>query len=160
MAKNFRPSKRESRIISEIETSREKERRNAIYNVKEHIETLSNNLAMKLVENKLIDTNNKDAIEEQMAAALEKLTRSDEFEIDYQIAPFRRLVSSPNIVSLYMTAFILEKLINHKDVEDIYGTDEEIYLCVDEQVSKNIAKMKGTDDKEKNRVDQPVFKNE
>jgi ribosomal protein L17 len=156
MAKNFRPSKRESRIISEIETSREKERRNAIYNVKEHIETLSNNLAMKLVEHKLIETNNKDAIEEQMAAALEKLTRSDEFEIDYQIAPFRRLVSSPNIVSLYITAFILEKLINHKDVEDIYGTDEEIYQCVDEQVSKNFAKKKSSDDKENNR---PISKN-
>jgi phosphopantetheine adenylyltransferase len=158
MAKNFRPSKRESRIISEIETSREKERRNSIYTVKENIETLSNNLAMKLVEHKLIETNNKDAIEEQMAGALEKLTRSDEFEIDYQIAPFRRLVSSPNIVSLYMTAFILEKLINHKDVEDIYGTDEEIYLCVDEQVSKNLAKKKSADDTVNSHVDKPVFK--
>jgi len=136
MAKNFRPSKRESRIISEIQSSREQERRNAIKQLKECIEPLSNNLAMKLVENSLVDTKNKDAIEEQMAIALEKLSRSDEFEIDYQIAPFRRLVSSPNIVSLYMTAYILEKLINHKDVEDIYGTDEEIYECVDKQVSR------------------------
>jgi len=136
MAKNFRPSKRESRIISEIESSREQERRQAINKVKECIEPLSNNLAMKLVENNLIETKNKDAIEEQMARALEKLTRSDEFEIDYQIAPFRRLVASPNIVSLFMTAFILEKLINHNDVEDIYGTDEEIYQCVDKQVSR------------------------
>jgi hypothetical protein len=136
MAKNFRPSKRESRIISEIETSREQERRNAINKVKECIEPLSNNLAMKLVETKLIETKNKDAIEEQMMNALEKLTRSDEFEIDYQVAPFRRLVSSPNVVSLYMTAFILEKLIHHKDVEDIYGADDEIYHCVDKQVSR------------------------
>jgi hypothetical protein len=136
MAKNFRPSKRESRIISEIHSSREKERRNAIIQLKECIEPLSNNLAMKLVENKLVDTKNKDAIEGQMSIALEKLSQSDEFEIDYQIAPFRRLVASPNIVSLYMTAYILEKLINHKDVEDIYGTDEEIYECVDKQVSR------------------------
>jgi hypothetical protein len=139
MAKNFRPSKRESRIISEIETSREQERRNAINRIKESIEPLSNNLAMKLVENKLVETKNKEAIEEQMAVALEKLTRSDVFDIDYQIAPFRRLVSSPNIVSLYITAYILEKLINHKDVEDIYGTDDEIYNCVDKQVSRYLS---------------------
>jgi hypothetical protein len=136
MAKNFRPSKRESRIISEIESSREQERRKAINKTKECIEPLSNNLAMKLVENKLIETKNKDAIEEQMAAALEKLTRADAFDVDYQVAPFRRLVSSPNIVSLYITAFILEQLINHKDVEDIYGTDDEIYNCVDQQVAR------------------------
>jgi len=139
MAKNFRPSKRESRIISEIETSREQERRNAIHRIKESIEPLSNNLAMKLVEKKLVETKNKEAIEEQMAVALEKLSRSDEFEIDYQIAPFRRLVSSPNIVSLYITAYVIEKLINHKDVEDIYGTDDEIYNCVDKQVSRYLS---------------------
>jgi len=134
MAKNFRPSKRETRIISEIESSREQERRTAINKIKESIEPLSNNLAMKLIENKLIETKNKDAIEEQMAIALEKLTRSEAFDVDYQIAPFRRLVSSPNVASLYITAFILEQLINHKDVEDIYGSDDEIYNCVDEQV--------------------------
>ncbi|ETR66872.1 MAG: hypothetical protein OMM_12241 [Candidatus Magnetoglobus multicellularis str. Araruama] len=134
MPKNFRPSKRESRIISEIESSRENKRRESIIRIKECIEPLSNNLAMKLVENKLVDTKNKNAIEEQLAGALEKLIHSDEFEVDYQIAPFRRLVDSPNIVSLYITAFILEQLINHKDVEDIYGADDEIYDCVNQQV--------------------------
>jgi len=138
MAKSFRPSKRESRILSEIENSKENARRDSIVRVKENIEPLSNNLAMKLVETQLVETNNKNAIEEQMAAALEKLTRADVFEIDYQIAPFRRVVDAPNVVSLYITAFILEKLINHKDVEEIYGADDEIYQCVHSQVSKYI----------------------
>jgi len=138
MAKSFRPSSRESRILSEIESSREQARRKSISRVRENVEPLSNNLAMKLVEKSLIETKNKNAIEEQIAGALEKLCRSEEFDVDYQIAPFRRIVASPNVVSLYITAFILEKLINHKDVEDIYGSDEEIYNCVDQQVSKYV----------------------
>ncbi|MBF0452396.1 MAG: hypothetical protein HQK75_16965 [Candidatus Magnetomorum sp.] len=136
MAKSFRPSKRESRILSEIESSRGQARRNSISRVRECIEPLSNGLAMKLVEKKIVETKNKNAIEEQLSKALDKLCRSDEFEVDYQVAPFRHLVSSPNVVSLYITAFVLEKLINHKDVEDIYGSDDDIYHCVDQQVSK------------------------
>ncbi|KPA08934.1 hypothetical protein MHK_010853 [Candidatus Magnetomorum sp. HK-1] len=136
MAKSFRPSNRESRLLSEIESSREQARRKAISRVRENVEPLSNGLAMKLVENNLVETKNKNAIEEQIAKALEKLCRSDEFEIDYFVAPFRQVVNSPNVVSLYITAFVLEKLINHKDVEDIYGADDEIYNCVNNQVSK------------------------
>jgi len=136
MPKSFRPSNREARLLSEIESSREQARRKAISRVRENIEPLSNGLAMKLVENKLIETNNKNAIEEQIAKALEKLCRSDEFEIDYNVAPFRNVVNNPNIVSLYITAFVLEKLINHKDVEDIYGADDEIYHCVNKQIAK------------------------
>jgi hypothetical protein len=138
MAKSFRPSNRESRILSEIESSREQSRRKAISRVRETVEPLSNGLAMKLVEKNLIETKNKNAIEEQLAGALEKLCRSEEFDIEYQIAPFRRLVNQPSVVSLYMTAFILEKLIHHRDVEDIYGSDEEIYQCVNQQVSKYV----------------------
>ena len=74
--------------------------------------------------------------EEQLLKSLDKLGRLDDFEIDYQIAPFRNLVPQPQIVSLYVTAFVIEKLINHKDVVDIYGSDEEIYLTINQQVKK------------------------
>ncbi len=65
-----------------------------------------------------------------------KLTRLDDFEIDFQVAPFRNLVPQPQIVSLYVTAFVIEKLINHKDVIDIFGSDEDIYYCINKQVIK------------------------
>jgi hypothetical protein len=84
----------------------------------------------------LIRTNSKGDIQKQIEASLEKLTRSDEFEIDYQIAPLRNLVPRPNIVSLYLTAFVIEQLVNHRSVEDIYGSDEEIYNCIHRQVAK------------------------
>jgi hypothetical protein len=134
MAKVFRPSRGESRILSKIESSKERARQLAIQQTKNVLEPLSNALAMKLIENKLIQTTSKEDIEKQIEASLEKLARSDGFEIDYQIAPFR----SPHIVSLYLTAFVVEQLINHRSVEDIYGSDEEIYNCINRQVSRFI----------------------
>ncbi|UCD88067.1 MAG: hypothetical protein JSV01_10115 [Desulfobacterales bacterium] len=138
MAKIFRPSRGESRILSRIETSKERARQLAIQQTKNVLEPLSNAVSMKLIEDKLIQTNSKEEIEKQIAASLEKLTRSDAFEIDYQIAPFRSLVPRPHIVSLYLTAFVVEQLINHRSVEDIYGSDEEIYNCINRQVSRFI----------------------
>ena len=136
MAKVFRPSKRESKILSRIESSKEYARRKAIETAKEHIDPLSNAIAMKLVEKNLVETTNKNVLEEQILKCIEKLTRSDEFDIDYRIAPLRNLVPNPNIVSLYIAAFVIETLINHKVVVDVYGSDEEIYFCINRQVTK------------------------
>lgn len=136
MAKVFRPSNRESRILSQIESSKERARRLAISNIQDNIDSLSNAVAMKLVDNKLVETTNKNGLEEQIRHCLDKLSRADDFDVDYKIAPFRAVVSHPNIVSLYLTAFILENVINHRDVVDIYGSDEEIYHCINKQVNK------------------------
>ena len=136
MAKVFRPSTREASILSKIESSKEFARRKAISSVKECIEPLANAIAMKLVENNLVETTNKNILEEQIVKCLEKLGRSEDFDIDYIIAPFRNIVPHPHIVSLYVTAFVIEILINHKVVVDIYGSDEEIYSCIHKQVIK------------------------
>lgn len=138
MAKVFRPSRGESRILSKIESSKERARQLAIQQTKNVLEPLSNAIAMKLIETKLIQTTSKEDIEKQIEASLEKMTRSDVFEIDYQIAPFRSLVPRPHVVSLYLTAFVVEQLINHRSVEDIFGSDEEIYNCINRQVSRFI----------------------
>lgn len=136
MAKVFRPSSRESKILSKIESSKEFDRRKSIEKATDCKEPLANAIAMKLVENNLVETTNKNVLEEQIAKCIEKLSRSDEFDRDYKIAPFRNLVPNPNIVSIYVTAFVIETLINHKVVVDIYGSDEEIYSCINRQVSK------------------------
>jgi len=136
MAKIFRPSSREARILSKIESSKEYARKKTIESIKDCIEPLSNAIAMKLIENKLVETTNKNVLEEQILKCLEKLSRADDFEIDYQNAPFRHIVPQPNVVSLYVTAFVIETLINHKVVVDIFGSDEEIYLCINLQIAK------------------------
>ncbi len=136
MGKVFRPSSRESTILSKIESTKEYMRRRAISSARECSEALAGAIAMKLVEKNLIETTNKNALDEQLQKCLEKMNRLDDFDIDYQIAPLRNLVPQPNIVSLYVTSFVIEKLIKHKDVVDIFGSDEEIYFTINEQVKK------------------------
>jgi hypothetical protein len=136
MGKVFRPSSRESSILSKIESTKEHVRRLAISKVRDCTDPLSNAIAMKLVENNLVETTNKNSLEEQIKNCLEKLGRLDDFDIDYQIAPFRNLVPQPQIVSLFVTSFVIEKLIKHKDVVDIFGSDEEIYSTINRQVKK------------------------
>ncbi len=136
MGKVFRPSHRESSLLSKIESSKEHARRRAISAARDHIDTLGNAIAMKLVESHLVETTDKNGLEEQIVKCLDDLSRADEFDIDYLIAPYRQLVKHPNVVSIYMTAYLLEKLINHRTVVDIYGSDNDIYGCIHEQVAK------------------------
>jgi hypothetical protein len=136
MAKVFRPSTREASILSKIESSKEHARRLAISGVRDFMDPLSNAIAMKLVESNLVETTNKNSLEEQIKWCLEKLTHADDFDIDYQIAPFRNLVVQPHVVSIYVTAFVIEKLIDHRDVVDIFGSDEDIYRSIHQQVKK------------------------
>ena len=136
MPKVFRPSTRESSILSKIESTKEHVRRLAISRVRDCSEPLANGIASKLVESNLVETTNKNSLEEQIRKCLDKMSRLDDFEIDYQVAPIRNIVPQPQIVSLYVTAYVIEKLINHKDVVDIFGSDEEIYFTINQQVKK------------------------
>jgi hypothetical protein len=134
MGKVFRPSTRESSLLNKIESSKEYARRRAINAARDHVDSLGNAIAMKLVESKLVETNNKNSLEEQIVGCIETLGRADDFDIDYLVAPYRKLVQHPNPVSLYVTAFLLEKLIDHKSVVDIFGSDSDVYGCIHEQV--------------------------
>ncbi len=138
MSKIFRPSTRESSLLSKIETSIERERKQAVHRIRDCIDPLSNAISMKLVETNLVETTSKNTLEEQIQQSLDKLSRANDFDIDYQIAPIRTLVNQPNIVSLYLTAFVIEQLIKHKDIVDIFGSDEDIYRCIHKEVRKFI----------------------
>ncbi len=133
MAKVFRTSNRESSILSKIESSKEHARRMAIKGIVDCIDPLSNAIATKLVETNLVETTSKNSLEEQINNCLH---RADDFDIDYQVAPLRELIHQPHVVSIYVTSFVIESVINHKDTVDIFGSDEEIYLCIHQQVKK------------------------
>ena len=136
MAKVFRPSSRESSILSKIESTKEHMRRLAISRVRDCSEPLANAISSKLIEKNLVETTNQNSFQEQIKGCLDRLTRMDDFDVDYQVAPIRNLVPQPQIVSLFVTAFVIEKMIDHKDVVDIYGSDEELYFTVNQQVKK------------------------
>ncbi len=139
MAKVFNVGSREAKLLSKIESSREKEKKRTISVLRDNIEDFSNKISMKLVERGLIETISKNSIQEQIAKCLETLCQAESFDIDFQIAPFRNIVQNPNVASLYLTAFIVEKLINHKDVIDIYGSDDDIYYCIQQETLKLIS---------------------
>jgi hypothetical protein len=136
MAKVFRTSSRESSILSKIESTKEHMRRMAISRVRDCSEPLANAITSKLIEQSLVETTNQNSFEEQIKGCLDRLTRMDDFDVDYQVAPFRNLIPQPQIVSLFVTAFVIEKMIDHKDVVDIFGSDEELYFTVNQQVKK------------------------
>lgn len=138
MARDYRPNVRESSVISRLDSAKEAARAKAINRLYEVGDDLANRIAMKLIEEKLIETKNKKELERQLAGCIKTLITSEDFDVQYQIAPLRSLVRRPNFISLYITAFIIETLINHRTIVDIYGTDEEIYQCVDSQVSRVI----------------------
>lgn len=140
MSKVFRPNNKESIILSKIESSIERERRQSIKTVKTNSDEVANKIAMKLVENKLVETTSKNSLQEQIKKKCEELSTLDDFDIDYQVAPFRKLVNNPNIVGLFITSFVIETVIDHPDTIDIYGTDEEIYRCITAEIINFVAK--------------------
>jgi hypothetical protein len=135
MAKLFYTGNREAKLLSKIESSKERERIRTINTIRDNIDAFSNKVSMKLIESKLVETVSKSSIEKQIARCLDTLCKAEDFDIDYMVAPFRTLISNPNIASLYLTAFIVETLINHKDVIDVYGSDEDIYFCIYKEFS-------------------------
>ena len=138
MAREHRPNARESAVISRLDHAKENERVNAMYLLREHLETLSNRIAIRLIEKRLVETTNKEELENQIAICLRTLLTAEEFDIQYFVANVRSVVPRPHFVSLYLTAFIVEKLIEHKTIVDVFGTDEEIYRCVNNEVYRII----------------------
>ena len=135
MAKMFYTGNREAKLLSKIESSKERERIKTIAAIRDNIDLFSNKVSMKLIESGLIETVSKSSIENQIVRCLDNMCRAEDFDIDYAVAPFRTLVSNPNIASLYLTAFVVEKLIDHKDVIDVYGSDEDIYFCIQKELT-------------------------
>jgi hypothetical protein len=97
---------------------------------------IHNKLSQKLLMEKIIETDKPAAISDAILEGLKKSQRSSEFDFKYFIAPIRNLVPRPNPYSLYMTQYIMEVLINHPDVIEVYGTDVEIYQLVNGIISQ------------------------
>lgn len=138
MGKEYRPNARESAVISKLDHQKESRRYHAMNQLRQNIDEIADRISMKLIEERLVETTSKGDLQDQIQSALQKVLDSEEFELQYQTANLRSLVPRPNFVSLFVTAFIVEKLIDHKCIVDIFGTDQEIYASVNKQVSRFI----------------------
>lgn len=138
MGGDFHTNYREETLISRLESSRQSAWGRQLLQLGDCADELAQKLAMKLVEGKLIETTSIRDVEEQLAGCLGELLQAEDFDIQYAIAPLRNLMPRPNRISLYVTAFVIERLINHRSVVDVYGTDEEIYNVVNQEVTRLI----------------------
>ena len=94
------------------------------------MDEINNKLTQALINNKIIETTNPASISKSLTEGLKKALRSSDFEFQYFVSPIRDLVPRPDPISLYMTQYVLEILIDHPDVVEIYGTDQQIYETI------------------------------
>jgi hypothetical protein len=132
MAKmHISPNRATDKTIRDIDRKREQERKKMFTYAKENAEPLSIKLVQRLLDREIIETTSVKNIQETLENQLKKVGFLEEFELQMKLAPVRTLVPDPNVVSLYLTQFIVEDLINHLDIQDIFGEDLDIYRAVD-----------------------------
>ncbi len=136
MARHINPSNSTNKTIDAIDRKRERERQFMLKKAREMATELAVGLVQRLLDNHIIETNSVHTIQEIMAKQLQQLGDMEEFDMQYKIAPIRDLTPDPNVLSLYLTQFIIEDLIDHPNIQDVFGDDLEIYRAVDSTLNK------------------------
>lgn len=119
------------KTIRAIDRKREQERRKMFHQAKDNAEALAAKLVQRLLDKEIIETTSVQSIRECFEEQLKRMSYLEEFELQMKIAPVRTLAQDPNVVSLYLTQYIVEDLINHPDILDVFGDDLDVYLAVD-----------------------------
>lgn len=132
MAKvNISPNRTTDKTIRTIDRKREQERRKMFMKAKDHAPEFAAKLVQRLIDREIIETTSVAQMREAFENQLNKLSYIEEFELQMKIAPVRTIAQDPNVVSLYFTQYIVEDLIEHPAIQDIFGDDLEIYRAVD-----------------------------
>lgn len=136
MARHINPSNSTNKTIDAIDRKRERERQFMLKKSRELAPELAIALVQRLLDFHIIETNSVQAIQEVMEKQLQRMSDMEEFDMQFKIAPIRNLTQDPNVISLYLTQFIIEDLINHTNIQDVFGDDMEIYRAVDSVLGK------------------------
>ncbi len=137
MAKAFiSPNNATNKTIDAIDRRRERERRFMLQKAQENASDLAIRITQRLIDEKLLETNSNLAIQESLEKQLKNLNNMEEFEIQFKIAPIRTLTQDPNFVSLFITQYVVEDLIEHPKVQDIFGDDLTVYQAIDSVLKK------------------------
>uniref|UniRef100_UPI00405694E6 hypothetical protein n=1 Tax=Candidatus Electronema sp. TaxID=2698783 RepID=UPI00405694E6 len=136
MARHHNPSGSTNKAIDAIDRKRERERRFILSKAKDNAPELAVKIVQRLLDEHIIETNDLQTIQEGMERQLRAPAEMEEFEIRLKVADIRTLMPDPNILSLYLTAYIINDLVNHPKVQDVFGDDAAIYAVVDSVLSK------------------------
>ncbi len=124
------------KAVRAIDRKREKERKFMLSAAYKYAEDLSIKLVQRLLDQHIIETTSDSAIREVFTNLLQNLQEMDEFDLNFKIAPIRQLTVNPNFISLYLTQYVTEDLINHSKIEDVFGDDLTIYNTIDSILDK------------------------
>ncbi len=136
MARHHNPSGSTNKAIDAIDRKRERERRSILSKAKDNAPELAVKVVQRLLDEHIIETSDLHAVQEGMERQLRAPAELEEFEIRLKVADIRSLVPDPNILSLYLTAYIIDDLIDHPKVQDVFGDDAAIYAAVDSVLSR------------------------
>jgi hypothetical protein len=136
----------QDKLISRLERKKKREsfRRDRFFKFK--LSEIHNKVSQALLLNKIIETENPQAVSDLIMQGLTKAYKSNEFDFKFFIAPIRTLVPRPNPYALYLTQYILEVIINDPHVIDVYGTDHEIYTMIDDIITQVNDKFERTEE--------------
>ena len=136
MARVFNNNAATDKTIRAIDRKREQERRFMLSLAFKNAEELSTRLVQRLIDQHIIETTSDQAMREVFTDQLRSLSNMEDFDIQFKISPLRKLATDPNFISLFLTQFIIEDLVDHPKVQDIFGDDLDIYRAVDSIMRK------------------------
>lgn len=131
MARHISPNSSTNRTINAIDRKREQERRFLLMKARDNAAELATSLVQRLIDEHIIETNSDRAIRESVEKQLKKLIDMEEFDMNFKVAPIRSVAQDPNIISLFMTQYVIEDLVEHPNIQDVFGDDEDVYKAVD-----------------------------
>ena len=136
MARHINPNNATNKTINAIDRKREQERHFMLMKTRDNAEDLAKSLVQRLLDEHIIETNSDRAIRETVEKELKRLIDMEEFDMQFKVAPIRSICQDPNIISLYMTQFVVEDLVEHPNIQEVYGDDNDVYKAVDSIFSK------------------------
>jgi len=132
MAKmHVNPNRATDKAVRAIDRKREQERRKMFIFARDHADVLATKLVQRLIDKNIIETTDVSSIRTSFEKQLRSLHMVEDFDLQLKLAPLRTLVQDPNIVSLYLTQFIVEDLVEHQAIQDVFGEDIDVYRAVD-----------------------------
>jgi hypothetical protein len=135
MARHINPSNSTNKAIDALDRKRERERRFILNKARENAPELAVKLVQRLLDEHILETHDLRSVQQGFERQLIAPADMEEFEIRLKIANIRSLVPNPNILSLYLTAYIIEDLINQTHIQDVFGDDLDVYTAVDTVIS-------------------------
>lgn len=119
------------KTIRAIDRKRERERRFILNKGRENAEEFATLVTQRLIDRDVLEINSVQGVRDAFVNQLKSLPDMEEFDIQLKVAPIRTLVPDPNIITLYLTGYVIEDLIENPAIEDVFGEDIDVYRAID-----------------------------